>query len=490
VPLSILNAEPLRFGQVDKQTLYRLSLDRCFSYVCADVEKRQYFLDTLQALPITAENVLARQAVIADFVATPTLLSELQRLMYRFKECRDVYNRMNRYRKGNITGRANKSQDVARTQMQASAIALKSCLLFVKSIGELLSSAEVKSSLLSEVSQAAFVISQDEEFLQIVGLCGNLENFSITDPVCVRAKVGFEGKLASLELINRSYVRYTDPNLKSKKKLFSKAESQAIYPSCKVDKDNSLFYQGLLSMPFFSLSTLMDSISGQIFDMFLNIANELIFYEVALLYREFLISKGISFVNPSFNGEANTSFENLYDLFLLATKQNASDVIPHSLSFCKGMQGIVVFGNNGSGKTVFLRSIGIMQILGQAGLPVPAEKAMLRCYNNIMSQFAEGERVSENKTGRFEQEVKEISDMLDCITPETLILFNETFQTTAYDEGAEGLSYILKFLSSYKVTWILVSHLRQLERYLHPEEAAYLTTTDNYGITEGKHIVL
>ena len=79
------------------------------------------------------------------------------------------------------------------------------------------------------------------------------------------------------------------------------------------------------------------------------------------------------------------------------------------------------------------------------------------------SSEAEKEFERGNDAGRFEQEVRELASVIDDLDSGALILLNETFQTTAYDEGADGLYHILNYFTDRKIRFLLVSHLHQLE---------------------------
>ena len=177
-------------------------------------------------------------------------------------------------------------------------------------------------------------------------------------------------------------------------------------------------------------------------------------------------------------------YEELYDMLLVFRDQSNKKVIPNSLSSDSNKEGMLVFGDNGSGKTVFLRSLAAMQVLGQAGLPVPCVRASIYPFSTIHTQFSEGEKMftQGNDAGRFEQEVSEIAEMVDSITDNSLIILNETFQTTAYDEGAKGLYDILKYFTRKNVTWILVTHLTQLREHYSKENAYFMRTDGGFRV--------
>ena len=166
------------------------------------------------------------------------------------------------------------------------------------------------------------------------------------------------------------------------------------------------------------------------------------------------------------------------------SKPNPSDVIPNDFKLGESNGGVLVFGNNGSGKTVYLRSVGTMQVLAQAGLPIPCESAEISLFSQLATQFSESEKefCEGNDAGRFEQEVRELAAMVETLKEGSLVFLNETFQSTAYAEGAEGLYHLLKHFSSLNIRWILVSHLRQIEEMFEPNEASVLHTAEGYKI--------
>ena len=148
-----------------------------------------------------------------------------------------------------------------------------------------------------------------------------------------------------------------------------------------------------------------------------------------------------------------------------------------------GVPGILITGENNSGKTVYLRSVGMAQLLFQAGLPVPCESARMRIFSAVHTCYAAAEKefVSGNDAGRFEQEVRVLSQLAEKIQPNSLLLLNEVFQTTAYSEGAEGLYHILNYFTRHGVNFIAVTHLKELVP-LYGGRIRHLVTAPGYRI--------
>jgi len=80
--------------------------------------------------------------------------------------------------------------------------------------------------------------------------------------------------------------------------------------------------------------------------------------------------------------------------------------------------------------------------------------------------------------GRFDQEAKEVSKILDRIVPHSLVFFNETFQTTSYGEGTDGMANILKILPRLKTKYVFVTHLTKLFEVMENEGVILASTAE------------
>lgn len=473
----ISNAESL-----SDRILYHLSLDRSFSHIFADVNKREYFLSVLSDLTDDKNEILYRQDIVKDFVSNPTLLEQLASLSARFEELRIAQKTAGKgeYRM-NATGTT--STDALKNILQTRALCLKRALLFIKAYGELLERFDLRSRGLKDLRSAFKEIYENSDFSRLLTFCTKYEKFSSNGFWDFRFSLNDEGRIESYELVDHKYIRVSDPDLKKKGfSLFKKAE-EAAYPCQRVSPTNDDLYGQLAASALSDLSGAFAKISEQIFEKFGGVGQELVFYEVALKYINALSEKKAPICYPTFSEDNSIKVKKLYDLYLLMTKANPSDVVPNDFSLGQG-GGLLVLGGNGSGKTVYLRSIGTMHILAQAGLPIPCEIAEITPFSQLATEFSEAEKefCEGNDAGRFEQEVRELAEMVDTLKEGSLVFLNETFQSTAYAEGAEGMYHLLKHFSALNIRWILVSHLRQLEEMFDNNEATILHTSDGYKI--------
>ncbi len=205
-------------------------------------------------------------------------------------------------------------------------------------------------------------------------------------------------------------------------------------------------------------------------DRFSLLEEELYFYLGINRYRQSLEEKGVYPVYPDIlpAETGNIAMTDLYDLLLLSgtTKDR---VVPNDVNLtCSGsdksMPGMLIHGANNSGKTVFLRSVGSAILLAQCGLPIPAKAGKISVRRRLYTQFAtaEGELIAGSVAGRFEEEAAVLARMLDEMEPDSLLLLNETFQTTAYGEGADGIYPILRYIGDCGGAFVFVTHLTAL----------------------------
>ena len=159
----------------------------------------------------------------------------------------------------------------------------------------------------------------------------------------------------------------------------------------------------------------------------------------------------------------------LYDLHLLLEGMPIGSITRNDVVI-ENCDGTLIRGANSTGKTCTIRSIGAAILFAQAGLPVCAESAEISLRDMLFCQFSSAEKDfdASDAAGRFEGEVKEVAAIMEKITPWSLVLFNETFQTTSYAEGAKGMQHILEALSRAGCRYIFVTHMPIFDRMTSP----------------------
>lgn len=154
-------------------------------------------------------------------------------------------------------------------------------------------------------------------------------------------------------------------------------------------------------------------------------------------------------------GEHHTKFTGLYEICLaLHTK---GSVVGNDLSAEKNSLTIITGANQG-GKSTFLRSIGLAQLMMHCGMFVPATSFEADICSGVFTHYRRKED-REMKSGKFDEELGRMSIIADQIAPHSLILFNESFAATNEHEGSEIARQIIKALMERGIKVFFVTHL-------------------------------
>lgn len=164
-------------------------------------------------------------------------------------------------------------------------------------------------------------------------------------------------------------------------------------------------------------------------------------------------------------GREDGEISMLYELSLAL--QTHSFPVTNSLSVSP-YQAIVVTGANQGGKSTFLRSMGIAQVMCQAGMFVPAKKYPLRAYQNIFTHFTRREDAAMNM-GKFEEELKRMKEILERAGKDSLLLLNESFATTTEVTAYQIAMDLMHACLEEKVTLWMVTHITKFARELFEE---------------------
>ena len=134
----------------------------------------------------------------------------------------------------------------------------------------------------------------------------------------------------------------------------------------------------------------------------------------------------------------------------------------------------VITGANQGGKTTFLRSLGIAQLLLQAGLFVPAESFRASLAGAVHTHFRRAED-EELRSGKLDEELTRMSEIVDRVRPGDLVLMNESFAATDEIEGSWIAADIIDALLAHGVRVALVTHFHALaQHYRERPETIFL----------------
>jgi DNA mismatch repair ATPase MutS len=205
--------------------------------------------------------------------------------------------------------------------------------------------------------------------------------------------------------------------------------------------------------------------NDHILSFFLMVRTELAFYLGCLNLSEELESRQqpVTFPVPVAAGERRHTFEGLYDVCLALTSRRR---VVSNRAHADGKDLVVITGANQGGKSTFLRSIGLAQVMMQCGMFVPAESFCANVCEGLFTHYKRREDAS-MESGKLDEELKRMNEIVETIAPNALLLLNESFAATNEREGAEIARQITMALVESGIKVFFVTHLYEFAHGLY-----------------------
>lgn len=212
-----------------------------------------------------------------------------------------------------------------------------------------------------------------------------------------------------------------------------------------------------------------------ILGFFTALRTELAFYVGCLDLREHLVQRGLSICRPDVRprGEEALSAQSLCDP-CLAVRTNTP--IHGNDLHADHKRLIIVTGANQGGKSTFLRSVGVAQLMMRAGMFVAAESFSAAIAVGVFTHYKRAEDATMDH-GKFDEELQRMSRIVKRIRPGSVLLCNESFAATNEREGAEIAQDVLRAMIELGITVVFVTHNYELARRSyerHPETTLFL----------------
>jgi hypothetical protein len=204
-------------------------------------------------------------------------------------------------------------------------------------------------------------------------------------------------------------------------------------------------------------------------DFFVALRTELAFYVGCLNLDAKIKSRGQPLCFPVIHDaqERKLSGETLYDICLLLTSTGG---VEGNDPEANDKDLIIVTGRNTGGKSTFLRSVGITQLMMQAGMFVPAQSYTGSLCDGLITHFKR-EEDTKMESGKFDEELRRMDSIVAHIRPHSLLLSNESFASTNEREGSEIGRQVFSALLQEKVRIVAVTHMYELAQSFYEEEA-------------------
>jgi hypothetical protein len=191
-------------------------------------------------------------------------------------------------------------------------------------------------------------------------------------------------------------------------------------------------------------------------DYFAMLRAELGFYVGCLNLADRLAAKGVPMAMPEPGPASPVTFA-CTDLRDACLELQSPDPVVGNDVQADAKPLVIVTGANSGGKSTFLRSVGVAQLMMQCGLFVTARSYRSGVTRGIFTHFIREEDASMT-SGRLDDELRRMSVIAGRIEPHSLMLFNESFAGTNEREGSEIGRQVVRALLDADVRIFFVTH--------------------------------
>jgi DNA mismatch repair ATPase MutS len=215
-------------------------------------------------------------------------------------------------------------------------------------------------------------------------------------------------------------------------------------------------------------ATVLGQSADYILSFFKTLRTELAFYVGCLNLHHALTEKKepVCFPIPVKADERAHTFNELYDVGLALSVR--PKVIGNDFK-AEHKELVIITGANGGGKSTFLRSVGLGQLMMQSGMFVGATSFTANICPNLLTHYRREEDET-MRSGKFDEELQRMSEVVDHLSPNSLLLFNESFAATNEREGSEIARQIVCALLERKIKLFFVSHQYTFTSGFHGRE--------------------
>jgi DNA mismatch repair ATPase MutS len=195
---------------------------------------------------------------------------------------------------------------------------------------------------------------------------------------------------------------------------------------------------------------------------------ELAFYLGCLNLRHRLDEQGepTCFPTPLNIDEVVFSCEGLYDVCL--TFHLDGRVVGNEVN-ASAKDLVMITGANQGGKSTFLRSVGLAQLMMQTGLFVGANSFRANVSSGVFTHYKREEDTA-MESGKLDEELRRMSVIADRIKPRALLLCNESFASTNEREGSEIARQVIRAMLDKQIKVIFVTHMYDLAHSFHAQQ--------------------
>jgi DNA mismatch repair protein MutS2 len=392
-----------------------------------------YLLRAIAEPPRDPDELAFRHAVLHELIASETTRGELEA----------VYLEVTKLRALLCAGRAGvrwlRRLEILRAAHQVFAV--------------LAGSFEGASSGLARLRAFGLAVQQSEAYGRLDAL---LDHESHLGTVELRVRVGADGELRTFQIVA---VRENSENP------FHSSPLGRFWARLRLLLRGYRMSGGeVLERLFDDVFTGLEASLGLLFQLL----GDLEFYLAGLGFRDLAKGHGLTVCLPELGsiGEGGMSFRGLFNP-LLCTEKTAP--VPCDLHTAHPASVVIVTGPNSGGKTRLLQAVALTQLLGEAGLFVPAAEARMPRASGLFVSLVEESRADQPE-GQLGMELMRIRRMFEQLGVGSLVLLDELCSGTNPSEGEEIARLVISLLPELSAQVFVTTHLLQFAAHLAEEQ--------------------
>ena len=207
------------------------------------------------------------------------------------------------------------------------------------------------------------------------------------------------------------------------------------------------------------------------------LTTEVLGYETQILNNNMLLAEiDLIFAKAQYGQKINgliPTFQSTLGLFFHEARHPLIDpavVVPNTFNLSDTQYIIVISGPNAGGKTVALKTMGLLVLMAKSGLMLPVSTPpRLYFYHDVHASIGDEQSLSQNLS-TFSSHVKRIGQILDQATTDDLVLLDELATGTSPEEGEALALAITAYLLNHHISAVISSHYSRLKEFAYKSE--------------------